>query len=156
MVWKLNDLLLWLSMSGRSISCVCLAAVARELTLNSISEKCKKITGFPWNNDTSSARKSISLSTDLKLLAQDTSSAFLPSLLSSRCIQMHSMFEMKPAEVHACPWGWFMAICPSTSCCAGELQSPMTASSYLDHSARCYHPPVGWTGCGIKRKGQVC
>lgn len=102
-VWKLNELLLWLRLSGRYFSCMCLAAFARELTLNSISEKRKKITRFPWNNDTSSARKSISLSTDLKLLAKDTSSAFLPSLLSSRFLQMCAMFEMKPVGVYARP-----------------------------------------------------
>lgn len=103
-VWKLNELLLWLSLSSRNFSCVCLAAFARELTLNSISEKHKKITRFPWNNDTSSARKSISLSTDLRLLAKDTS-AFLPSLLSSRFLQMWAVFAMKPVEVYACPRG---------------------------------------------------
>lgn len=32
--------------------------------------KTCKITSFPWNNDTTSARKSGSLSTDLKLLAK--------------------------------------------------------------------------------------
>lgn len=159
MVWKLNELLLWLSLSSRYFSCMCLAAFARELTLNSISEKRKKITRFPWNNDTSSARKSISLSTDLKLLAKDTSSAFLPSPLSSRFLQMCAMFEMKPVGVYARPGGWFIAICPIPPFRAGELESPVTSSSCLDRCARRCQAVAwghGWPGCGIKWKGRLC
>ena len=158
MVWKLNELLPWLSMSGRNFSCMCLAAFARELTLNSISEKHKKITRFPWNNDTSSARKSISLSTDLELLVKDVSSAFLPPLLSSRFLQMCAVFEMKPAAVCACPWGWFLAICPTTSFHPGELESPGTAPSCLEHWAgRCQSLAWGhgWPGVGRRWKERV-